>query len=360
MNDESIGIFLKNILIKIIAGNKISENELKILFSTMIENDVPDIYVSSILVALATRGETSEEIYWLVKSITQNATKIKPKVTKSITDTCGTGGDKLNSFNISTAAAIVSASSGCIIAKHGNRSSSGICGSADFLEHIGFDLSTKPEIIAKTIEQTGLGFLFAPKFHQVLKKFSKIRKDLGIKTIFNISGPLSNPCSNIKNQTIGVYEPELIQKVLQVAKKMKRNVMVFYSDVGMDELSNSGKNYIVHLDNGKISRIEISLNELGIQKIDIRKLIVKSREESIKLTLDAIYGNAQQGITDIVALNSAASLVVSKNVKSFKEGVEISKQVIKQDIARKKLQDLIYRCGDKKKLSEIENRFKLT
>ena len=360
MNDESIRIFLKKILIKIITGKKISESELKTLFSNIIENDVPEIYVSSILVALATRGETSEEMYWLVKSIIKNAIKIKPRVTKSITDTCGTGGDKLNSFNISTAAAIVSASSGCIIAKHGNRSSSGICGSADFLEYIGFDLSTKPEIIAKTIEQTGLGFLFAPKFHQVLKKFARMRKDLGIKTIFNISGPLSNPCSNIKNQTIGVYEPELIQKVLQVAKKMKRDVMVFYSDVGMDELSNAGKNYIFHLDNGRTSRIEISLNELGIQKINIRKIIVKSREESIKLTLDAIYGNAQQGIIDIVALNSAASLVVSRKVKSFKEGVEISKEVIKGDIARKKLHDLIHRCGDKKKLSEIENRFKLT
>ncbi|MGD1835363.1 MAG: anthranilate phosphoribosyltransferase [Nitrososphaeraceae archaeon] len=360
MNNENNKNFLKKILIKIIAGNKSSEKELNKLFSIILENNIPEIYISSILVALATKGETSEEIYCLVKSITKNAIKIKPNVKKSITDTCGTGGDKLNSFNISTAAAIVSSSSGCVVAKHGNRSSSGICGSADFLEFIGFNLSTEPEKISKTIEQLGIGFLFAPKFHPALKKFSKMRRDLGVKTIFNIAGPLSNPCINIRNQIIGVYEPDLIRKILHVSKKMKRDVMVLHSDIGMDELSNAGKNQIFYLKNGKTSKIEISLNELGIKKIDIRKLIVKSKEESVKLTLESIYGNAPQEIIDIVVLNSAASLVVSKTVKSFKEGVEISKEVIKQELARKKLKDLIDNCGDRKKLYEIENRFKLT
>jgi anthranilate phosphoribosyltransferase len=351
---------IKNLLNKISSRENLTYDEAKVIFTNIVEGRIDDYYSSSILKEISWKGETVDEILAMIEIIKQHSITIHPNINNNLFDICGTGGSKIKTFNISTASAIVAAAAGCYIAKHGNRAVSGICGSADFLEYIGLNLSSPPHIVSTCIEELGIGFLFAPLFHPVLKNVAKLRKEIGMKTIFNVAAPLCNPCSNLSGQIIGIYDSALLNKFSEVTKKLNRNFILVNSNDGIDEISTTCLNEVIHVYNGEIKKFNLNPLDVGIPLTSVNNIIIKNKDDSIQLTLKSIYGLANKEIEDLVALNSSPVLVLSNIAKNFKEGIDISRSVIREGKARKKLVDLITFCGNKDRLSEIENHLNIS
>ena len=322
---------------------------------------VPDSAIAAFLVALAMKGETPNELRSILISLRNHATKLTPQVNGPLIDTCGTGGDEKKSFNISTAAAIVASAACAKVAKHGNRSASSLCGSADFLEYVGLDLNTPSSKIQSCIENIGIGFLFAPVFHPSMRNVALVRKTIGIKTVFNKLGPLSNPCTNISGQLIGVFEPQLLEVFSQVCAGYISEAMIVYAHDGFDELSNTCQNdiYWISSSNDTTRRMRLHPRAVGMEVAKPEQLMVNSKIDSIMSTLHAVYGMGSREKKDIVILNAAAALVVSKVSPNLKEGVQTASEVIKSGKARDKLSQMIKYCGDLEKLKEAEKKFSL-
>jgi anthranilate phosphoribosyltransferase len=346
---------------KLVAKTDLSAAEITHALDAILAALVPEAAVAAFLVALAMKGETPDELRSILVSLRNHATRITPQVTGPLIDTCGTGGDSTRSFNISTAAAIVASAASAKVAKHGNRSASSICGSADFLEYIGLDLNAPPVKVQSCIENIGIGFLFAPLFHPSMKNVASIRKTIGIRTVFNKIGPLSNPCTNISGQLIGVFEPQLLQVFSEVCAGYISEAMIVYAQDGFDELSNTCQNdiYWISSDSHTTRMIRLHPNAVGMEVAKPEQLIVNSKIDSIMSTLQAIYGQGSREKMDIVILNAAAALVVGKIVSNLKEGVEFARDAIKSGKARDKLSQMIRYCGDLEKLEEAEKRFSL-
>jgi anthranilate phosphoribosyltransferase len=344
---------------KLISRTNLSENEIRQSVHLILEGKASDAAIASFLVALAMKGETAEEIWTILQTVKEHAIKITPKVNGNLIDTCGTGGDTIRSFNISTAAAIVASSAGSKVAKHGNRSFSGFCGSADFLEHIGLDLNSTPASVSEAIEKTGIGFLYSPKFHPAMGNAASARKTIGIRSVFNIVGPLSNPCTNICGQVIGVFEPSLLDTITNALQKGGdgNEVMVVHAYDGFDELSNTCENDIVWIIGKQIKRIRLHPKVVNMQVAKPEQLVVQSKGDSIRDTLQVIYGTASQEKEDIVALNASAALVIGKVARDFKEGVQIARAAIKEGKPQKKLLQLVQSCGNSEKLEDAEKQF---
>ena len=346
---------------KLVAKTNLSAAEITRALDAILAAQVPETAVAAFLVALAMKGETPDELRSILVSLRNHATRITPQVTGPLIDTCGTGGDSTRSFNISTAAAIVASAASAKVAKHGNRSASSICGSADFLEYIGLDLNAPPVKVQSCIENIGIGFLFAPLFHPSMKNVASIRKTIGIRTVFNKIGPLSNPCTNISGQLIGVFEPQLLQVFSEVCAGYVSEAMIVYAHDGFDELSNTCQNdiYWISSDNHTTRMIRLHPNAVGMEVAKPEQLIVNSKMDSIMSTLQAIYGQGSREKMDIVILNAAAALVVGKIASNLKEGVEFARDTIKSGKARDKLSQMIRYCGDLEKLEEAEKKFSL-
>ncbi|HJU34443.1 MAG TPA: anthranilate phosphoribosyltransferase [Nitrososphaera sp.] len=346
---------------KLVSKTNLSAAEMGDAVDSILNGAVPEAAVGAFLVALAMKGETPDELRSILISMRNHATKITPKVRGFLIDTCGTGGDSIRSFNISTAAALVASAASATVAKHGNRSASGVCGSADFLEYIGLDLNTPPKKVQSCIETIGMGFLFAPMFHPAMKNVADVRRTIGIRTVFNKIGPLSNPCTNLSGQVIGVFEPQLLQMLCGVCSGYVNEAMIVYAHDGFDELSNTCQNdiYWFSSDNHTTRRILLHPNAVGIAVARPDQLAVNSKIDSIMATLQAIYGKASREKMDIVILNAAAALLVSKVALTLKEGVEYARDAVKSGKASDKLSQLIKYCGDLEKLKEAEKRFSL-
>jgi anthranilate phosphoribosyltransferase len=346
---------------KLVAKTDLSDAEITHALDAMLAAAVPDTAVAAFLVALAMKGETPNELRSILISLRNHATKITPQVNGPLIDTCGTGGDSKKSFNISTAAAIVASAASAKVAKHGNRSASSLCGSADFLEYIGLDLNAPPSKVQSCIESIGIGFLFAPLFHPSIKNVASVRKTIGIKTVFNKVGPLSNPCTNISGQLIGVFEPQLLQVFSEVCAGYVSEAMIVYAHDGFDELSNTCQNdiYWISSSNDTTRRMRLHPSAVGMEVAKPEQLIVHSKIDSIVSTLQAVYGTGSREKKDIVILNAAAALVVSKVASNLKEGVQTATDVIKSGKAKDKLSQMIKYCGDLEKLKEAEKKFSL-
>jgi anthranilate phosphoribosyltransferase len=345
---------------KLVLRNNLSENEICLMINLILEGKVSETLLSALLVAFTMKGETALEIKIILQAIKKHAIRIRPNISGLLIDTCGTGGG-MKSFNISTAAAVVACSAGCKVAKHGNRSVSSICGSADFLEYIGLDLNSPPEKVSEAIENIGIGFLFAPKYHPAMSNISAVRKKLGIRTIFNIIGPLCNPCTNISSQVIGIFDPSLIYTIASALKTGRdvNEIMLVHGYDGFDELSNTCENLILWIVEDQIKRIRLHPKMLNVQIANPKELLVDSKESSIKYTLQVIYGLATKEREDIVVMNASAALVMGRIAKDLREGVEIARTVIKQGKPEKKLSELIHKYGNSFKLEEAERKFLL-
>ncbi len=303
---------------------------------------------------LTEKGETDDELLAMLDKMQEHAIHIEPKRLGRIVDVCGTGGDKMRTFNISTTAAFVIAASGGTVAKHGNRSVSGINGSADIFEYFGYDLNMEPSKVKEIIEKFGIGFMFAQKFHPAMKNVAEARKLLGTRTAFNLLGPLSNP-AGVKNQLVGVFSQQYLERVVTLLRSRgTENVMTVISADGLDELSTTSKNHICHFSNAKISTYVLDPTELGLAKANLREVQISTKNEALAAFISVLNGNATKSMTEITALNAAGGLIVGGISNKFTDALQIALEVTKNGKAYDLFKNLIRYCGDMEKIEEFE------
>ncbi len=343
------------LIAKLQAGQSLSIEEMKTAMDELLAEKESDASKADFLRFLSEKGETDDELYAMLAKMDEFGIHISPKCQGTLIDVCGTGGDKMQTFNISTTAAFVIAAAGGFVAKHGNRSVSGVSGSADIFEHFGYDLNSSPEKITKTIEKFKIGFLFAQKFHPAMKNVANARKLLAARTAFNLLGPLSNP-ANVKNQLIGVFSDEYLQRIISILKRHgAQNIMTVHSQDGLDELSTTAKNNVYFLHDGKIEKMIVDPEKLGLHKSSVKDLQVLTRQDAINAFLGVLNGRSNRSMQEITALNAAGGLIVANIAKDFNEGVEIATQTIKSGKAYSHFVDFIKETSDIQKLKEAQS-----
>lgn len=325
---------------KVVKGEDLNLSEMESAMEMIMDGKVTHSQLAGFLVALHIKGETVDEITASAMVMRKKALPLNLE-NNSLIDTCGTGGDAKGTFNISTAVAFVLAAANIPVAKHGNRSVSSKSGSADVLEAFGINISLPTSLIEKCLKEIGIAFLFAQDFHKATKHAAVPRKELGIRTIFNVLGPLTNP-ANVKYQLMGIYDPNLVLPIAEVLKNLgvKRG-MVVHGAGGIDELSLSGKNKVAFLKEGKIEEIEISPQDLGLKVSTLEEIQGGSAQENKDIILN-IFENKEKGAKrDVVVLNSAAGLYVANKVNSLEEGIKYAQEIIDSKKALKKLNEMI-------------------
>ena len=321
----------------------------EILTGTQNDDDVAEF-----LKNLTQKGETDDELLAMLNKMEEFSLHISPNCKGKIIDVCGTGGDKLKTFNISTAASFVIAGAGGNVAKHGNRSISGISGSADIFEYFGFDLNSEPNKVNETIEKFGIGFMFAQKFHPAMKNVAKARKIVGGRTAFNLLGPLTNPAM-VKNQLIGVFSEKYQEKIVKILqRKNAETIMAVRSADGMDELSTTCKNQICMLKNGTITKMTLDPQKVGLQKGNISDIQIRSKEDAIKSFITVLNNTANKTKIEITALNAAGGLVISDIADNFTDAVELALDTIHSGKALDKLENFVKNYGNIEKLDGAE------
>jgi len=305
------------------------------------------------LLHLAEKGETDDELLGMLDKMQELSLKIEPESAGNIIDMCGTGGDKLQTFNVSTTASFVVAAAGGVVAKHGNRSTSGVSGSADIFEYFGYDLNQEPSKIAQILEKHKICFMFAQKFHPAMKHVAPARKQLGKRTAFNLLGPLSNP-AGVKNQLIGVFSIEYLDRLPAILKrKGGENIMTVRSDDGMDEFSTSATNRVCILRDDKVLMNAIDPEVVGLHKSSLKDIQIETKDDAIKSFVGVLNNTANQAMIETTVLNAAGGLIVANIVNNFEEGVELALNTIKDGKAFKTLENFVTDTGDISKLREI-------
>ena len=330
-------------------------DEINQIMTEVLSGKTDDIQNSKFLSSLAQKGETDDELLGMLDKMEEFSLKITPKNQGTIIDMCGTGGDKLQTFNISTTASFVVAASGGIVAKHGNRSSSGVSGSADIFEYFGYNLNSEPAEIVDILEKYNICFMFAQKFHPAMKHVSAARKQLGKRTAFNLLGPLSNP-ANVKNQLVGVFSIEYLDRLPQILKrKGAQNIMTVRSDDGMDEFSTSSTNRVGILRKDKVLMNVIDPEVVGLHKSKLSDIQIESKQDAIESFVKVLNNTANQAMIETTILNAAGGLIVADIAKNFEEAVEIATNTIESGKAYSLLEKFVKGTGDISKLKEITN-----
>jgi len=336
---------------KVVSKQDLSEKEAYNCMMEMVSGDASHIHMSAFLSALATKGESISEITGFVKAMRQVSIKVSPQLNGSLVDTCGTGGDRFKTINVSTIAAIIAASCGVPIAKHGNRAISSKCGGADILEAMGVNIEGKAREVESCLEKTGIGFMFAPKFHPAMSYVMPVRKELGMRTVFNILGPLSSP-ANANIHLMGVFDPGYVEIIANVLRNLgvKRAMVVHGFDErgepAMDEISTIGKTLAAFLDEGEIKILELHPEDFGLKKIN-KELIMApdTLDENLQIALDALEGkmesHAEEARMDLCLANAGAILFLAGKVDNLQEGVEKARETVLNGNANNKLQEFI-------------------
>lgn len=338
---------MKEYLEKVMAGQDLSKEEMVQAFDLIMSGDVTPVQIAGFLVALRVKGETAEEIAGGALSMREHAVAIEADGL-DVVDTCGTGGDGSNSFNISTAAALVTAGAGVPVAKHGNRSISSKCGSADVLMELGVNLDVGAEIVAKCIREGGMGFMFAPKMHPAMKYAMPARKELGVRTMFNMLGPLTNP-AGAKRQVLGVFLPELTELFANVLSLMgSERAFIVHGLDGMDEITTTAKTQISELADGQIRSYEIDPSRY-VGKLATPDELAGGEPATNADIIRKILGGEKGVRRDIVCLNAAAAIVVGGKAKDMEEGYGLARESIDSGKAAGVLEKM-------KEISNIEYR----
>ncbi|HUT05356.1 MAG TPA: anthranilate phosphoribosyltransferase [Nitrosopumilaceae archaeon] len=333
----------------------LSYEEVNAVMTDILSGKTTDSENASFLSNLAEKGETDDELLGMLDKMNEFALKIVPKNRGTVIDMCGTGGDDMQTFNVSTTASFVVAAAGGIVAKHGNRSSSGISGSADIFEYFGYDLNQDPSQISNILEKHNICFMFAQKFHPAMKHVSAARKQIGKRTAFNLLGPLSNP-AGVKNQLVGVFSIEYLDRLPLIMKRRKvENIMTVRSDDGLDEFSTSSVNRVCILRNDKVLMNAIDPEVVGLHKSSLHDIQIKTKEDAIKSFVGVLNNTANQAMIETTALNAAGGLIVANIAKNFEEGVELALKTIKDGTAFKLLENFVRDTGEISKLKEIVN-----
>jgi len=333
---------------KVVSGQDLNEKEAYACMMEMVGGYASDIHMAAFLSALATKGETVEEITGFVKAMREVCVTVLPDRGAPLVDTCGTGGDRFKTFNVSTISALIAASCGVVIAKHGNRNITSKCGGADILEALGVKIDCDPHKVEECIEKAGIGFMFAPNFHPAMKNVMPVRKELGIRTVFNILGPLTSP-ANADIQLLGVFDPKYVNIIAKVLKNLgtKRAMVVHGFDGGenpsMDEISTIGKTKVAILDEGKIIMDEFHPKDFGIEKAN--KELIKAPgtvDENVEIVLQVLKGRIEspdkEARLNLCLANTAAILFIAGKAKDLKEGMKIAGEAVNSGAALKKLE----------------------
>jgi len=309
---------------KLVRCESLSEAEAAAAFETIMRGDATPVQIAGFMVALRMKGETVDEITGFARTARELATPIE--VDGALLDTCGTGGDGLSTFNISTLAAIVAAACGARVAKHGNRAASSQCGSADVLEHLGVKVDLGPEGVARCIDQAGIGFLFAPIFHPSFRFAGVPRRELGVRSVFNILGPLCNP-AGAKYQALGVADANLAGKMADVLARLGvERAIVFHAGDGMDELSVSAPSLVIEIDGGR-KEYQLDPAEVGLQPSDPQAMRGGGPEDNARIAREVLAG-ATGPRRDVVLLNAAAALRAAGRARDWREGIGTAAEAI--------------------------------
>ena len=324
----------------VIEKKNLNESDMLDVMNSIMTGQTTDAQIGAFLVGLSMKGETIEEITASAKVMRSLATPVEIKSNKYLVDTCGTGGDGLGLFNISTASAFVVAAAGGKVAKHGNRSISSKSGSADVLESAGVNLNLSPSLISECITQIGVGFMFAPAHHSAMKHAIGPRKELAVRTIFNVLGPLTNP-AKAPNQVMGVYDKNLIEPIANVLKELgSRHVMVVHSDDGLDEFSIADKTYVAELKDGNVSTYSVHPEDFGLTLGDLKDIRADNADASLALITEAFSGRNGTA-KNIISLNAGAAIYVSGLTTTLQSGIDRANQVLSDGSSQKKLDEYI-------------------
>lgn len=324
----------------VINGQDLSFDTMQNLMRQVMAGELTSAQIAGLLVALRIKGETVDEIAAAASVMRELSAKVSIQDSTHLIDTCGTGGDGIQTFNVSTVSAFVAAAAGAKVAKHGGRSVSSTCGSADVLEVLGVNVNQTPEQVANCVNSIGLGFMFAPNHHSAMKHSAPVRRELGVRTLFNLLGPLTNP-ANAKRQVMGVFSAALTSKLAHVLKQLgNEQVMVVCGADGMDEISFTGDTYVAELKDGKVSEYTLNPSQFGLSLHDLASIQVNDAHASKVMILEVLAGKTGAA-RDIVLLNAGAAIYVSGIVPSLQAGIATAAEMLDSGKAMQKLQQLI-------------------
>lgn len=325
-------------LARCIEHREIFHDEMLDLMRMLMRGEMSPQIAAALLMGLRVKKETVGEISAAAEVMRELALPVPTPDPENLLDMCGTGGDGSHTFNISTSAMFVAAAAGVKIAKHGNRSASSSSGSADVLEELGINVMLTPEQVAESIATLGIGFMFAPAHHGTMKNIAAVRKELGVRTIFNILGPLTNP-ANAANQLMGVFHPDLVGLLVRVLQRLgSRHVLVVHGKDGMDEASLGASTMVGELLNGEVREYEIHPEDFGMSMVSNRSLKVANREESATMILDAL-SNSPGPARDIVGFNAGLAIYAGNRANSIADGLKLAFDTIASGAARAKLEE---------------------
>jgi anthranilate phosphoribosyltransferase len=340
----------------LLENHELTPDQAKATMKEIMSGEATSSQVAAFLIGLKKKRETVDEVTALAQAMREFGRRIYPKTSGYLLDTCGTGGDRTKTFNVSTTAAFVIASAGVHVAKHGNRSFTSKCGSADVLEQLGLNLNMQPDLVERAIEEIGIGFMFAPNFHPAMKNVAAVRREIGVRTVFNIIGPLTNP-AGANAQLIGVYDSELLEPMCLAARNLgAKSVMTVYGLDGVDEISMTGKTIIARHQDDRIFREEVEPEDLGFKRSTAEEVAGSDPEENARLTAKILSGSLGHNDprVQIVLANAAAGLVLCEKAESFREGVEIASKVVRDGKPFQILHRLVeFSGGDTRRLKNL-------
>jgi anthranilate phosphoribosyltransferase len=324
---------------RIVAGESLGRDEMYAVFCDVMDGRTTDVQKTALLVALRMKGETAEEITGAAMAMRERVTPLTVTRT-NLVDTCGTGGDGRGTFNISTVAAIVAAGAGAVVAKHGNRAVSSSCGSADVLSELGVKIDLDAAAMSQVLERIGISFLFAPKLHPATSAVAAVRRELGVRTIFNVLGPLTNPAF-ARRQVIGVYARHLVDVVAQVLRALNaEHALVVHSEDGLDEISVSAATHVAEVRDGEVRSFRITPDQFGLSSHPAGAIGGGNASTNAAIAREVLGGRTGATL-DVVLVNAGAALYVSGAATTLLEGARLAAEAIRSGSARRKLEELV-------------------
>ena len=338
-------MLFKQALEQLLAGHDLAHADMLAIMQQVMGGELTPAQIAGLVIALRQKGESVDEITAAATVMRALSTKVEIAEMHYLIDTCGTGGDGIQTFNVSTCAAFVAAAAGAKVAKHGGRSVSSTCGSADVLEALGVNVNVTPGQVAKCVSDIGIGFMFAPNHHSAMKHAAPVRRELGVRTIFNLLGPLTNP-ANAKRQVMGVFSKDLTLKLAKVLQNLgSEHVLVVHGADGMDEISFTGDTFVAELKDGKVREYTLNPAQFGLKLHALKSIRVQNAQESKAMILDVLEGKKSAGknsaARDIVLLNAGAAIYTAGLQASIHAGITHAAKVIDSGAALEKLQQLI-------------------
>ena len=335
----------KQVLEQVLAGRDLSHADMLTVMQQVMGGELTPAQIAGLVIALRVKGESVDEITAAATVMRALSTKVEIAGNAHLIDTCGTGGDGIQTFNVSTCAAFVAAAAGAKVAKHGGRSVSSACGSADVLEALGVNVNLTPTQVADCVDKIGIGFMFAPNHHSAMKHAAPVRRELGVRTIFNLLGPLTNP-ANARRQVMGVFSKDLTLTLAKVLQNLgSEHVLVVHGADGMDEISFTGDTFVAELKDGKISEYTLNPAQFDLKIHALKSILVENAQQSKAMILDVLDGKSSAGTQsaarDIALLNAGAAIYAAGLQASIHAGVEQAEKVIDSGAAKQKLDELI-------------------